>query len=155
MASLNQRSAHVHAEPFSVSVFHSCPWLQMKRRPHALFFFFFLPVGGASALSIYTILLLKLYSYKDVNLWCRELSTIKVKKLSRSLSCECTCTLSLKNTPTPPNPCPKGQFGWLLTPTLNHAVMELVLANPLVIRFVADATSNEHPQRPVAALQRE
>uniref|UniRef100_A0A674PA33 O-acyltransferase n=1 Tax=Takifugu rubripes TaxID=31033 RepID=A0A674PA33_TAKRU len=46
------------------------------------------PVGGASALSIYTILFLKLYSYKDVNLWCRELSSIKVKKLSRSLSCE-------------------------------------------------------------------
>ncbi|XP_029695092.1 diacylglycerol O-acyltransferase 1b [Takifugu rubripes] len=45
------------------------------------------PVGGASALSIYTILFLKLYSYKDVNLWCRELSSIKVKKLSRSLSC--------------------------------------------------------------------
>ncbi|CAG11944.1 unnamed protein product, partial [Tetraodon nigroviridis] len=44
-------------------------------------------VGAASALSIYTILFLKLYSYKDVNLWCRELSTIKVKKLSRSLSC--------------------------------------------------------------------
>uniref|UniRef100_A0A674MJ70 O-acyltransferase n=1 Tax=Takifugu rubripes TaxID=31033 RepID=A0A674MJ70_TAKRU len=44
------------------------------------------PVGGASALSIYTILFLKLYSYKDVNLWCRELSSIKVKKLSRSLS---------------------------------------------------------------------
>lgn len=47
-----------------------------------------LSVGGASALSIYTILFLKLYSYKDVNLWCRELSSIKVKKLSRSLSCE-------------------------------------------------------------------
>uniref|UniRef100_A0A3Q4AJ00 O-acyltransferase n=1 Tax=Mola mola TaxID=94237 RepID=A0A3Q4AJ00_MOLML len=44
------------------------------------------PVGGASALSLYTILFLKLYSYKDVNRWCRELSTIKVKKLARSLS---------------------------------------------------------------------
>uniref|UniRef100_A0A1A7XM42 O-acyltransferase n=3 Tax=Iconisemion striatum TaxID=60296 RepID=A0A1A7XM42_9TELE len=45
------------------------------------------PVGGAIALGTYTILFLKLYSYKDVNLWCRELSTIKVKKLVRSLSC--------------------------------------------------------------------
>ncbi|KAF7227388.1 diacylglycerol O-acyltransferase 1b isoform X2 [Nothobranchius furzeri] len=44
-------------------------------------------VGGAVALGTYTILFLKLYSYKDVNLWCRELSTIKVKKLVRSLSC--------------------------------------------------------------------
>ncbi|CAK6960619.1 diacylglycerol O-acyltransferase 1b [Scomber scombrus] len=45
------------------------------------------PVGGAFALGTYTILFLKLYSYKDVNKWCRELSTAKAKKLSRSLSC--------------------------------------------------------------------
>uniref|UniRef100_A0AAY5EXA2 O-acyltransferase n=1 Tax=Electrophorus electricus TaxID=8005 RepID=A0AAY5EXA2_ELEEL len=30
------------------------------------------PVGGAFALGVYTILFLKLYSYKDVNRWCRE-----------------------------------------------------------------------------------
>uniref|UniRef100_A0A7N5ZQS9 O-acyltransferase n=1 Tax=Anabas testudineus TaxID=64144 RepID=A0A7N5ZQS9_ANATE len=48
---------------------------------------FSLTVGGAFALGTYTILFLKLYSYKDVNLWCRELSTIKAKKLARSLSC--------------------------------------------------------------------
>uniref|UniRef100_A0A8C8DLU6 O-acyltransferase n=1 Tax=Oryzias sinensis TaxID=183150 RepID=A0A8C8DLU6_9TELE len=46
------------------------------------------PVGGAFALGIYTILFLKLYSYKDVNLWCRELSTVKARKLVRSVSCE-------------------------------------------------------------------
>uniref|UniRef100_G3P2M5 O-acyltransferase n=1 Tax=Gasterosteus aculeatus aculeatus TaxID=481459 RepID=G3P2M5_GASAC len=45
------------------------------------------PVGGAFVLGTYTILSLKLYSYKDVNMWCRELSMIKAKKLSRSLSC--------------------------------------------------------------------
>uniref|UniRef100_A0A8C5F8X1 O-acyltransferase n=1 Tax=Gadus morhua TaxID=8049 RepID=A0A8C5F8X1_GADMO len=45
------------------------------------------PVGGVFALGTYTILLLKLYSYKDVNRWCRELSSIKVKTLSRSNSC--------------------------------------------------------------------
>lgn len=45
------------------------------------------PVGGAFALGIYTILFLKLYSYRDVNMWCRELSSAKAKKLSRSLSC--------------------------------------------------------------------
>lgn len=45
------------------------------------------PVGGAFVLGAYTILFLKLYSYKDVNLWCRELSTLKAKKLARSLSC--------------------------------------------------------------------
>uniref|UniRef100_A0A8C7XM53 O-acyltransferase n=1 Tax=Oryzias sinensis TaxID=183150 RepID=A0A8C7XM53_9TELE len=43
------------------------------------------PVGGAFALGIYTILFLKLYSYKDVNLWCRELSTVKARKLVRSV----------------------------------------------------------------------
>lgn len=45
------------------------------------------PVGGAFVLGTYTILFLKLYSYKDVNLWCREMSTLKAKKLARSLSC--------------------------------------------------------------------
>lgn len=45
------------------------------------------PVGGAFALGTYTILFLKLYSYRDVNMWCRELSIAKAKKLSRSLSC--------------------------------------------------------------------
>ncbi|KAM4579930.1 diacylglycerol O-acyltransferase 1b isoform 2-T2 [Odontesthes bonariensis] len=45
------------------------------------------PVGGVFTLGIYTVLSLKLYSYKDVNLWCRELSSVKAKKLSRSLSC--------------------------------------------------------------------
>uniref|UniRef100_A0A3B3ZDW2 O-acyltransferase n=1 Tax=Periophthalmus magnuspinnatus TaxID=409849 RepID=A0A3B3ZDW2_9GOBI len=44
------------------------------------------PVGGAFALGIYTILFLKLYSYRDVNMWCRDLSSAKAKKLSRSLS---------------------------------------------------------------------
>uniref|UniRef100_A0A3Q3JNK6 O-acyltransferase n=1 Tax=Monopterus albus TaxID=43700 RepID=A0A3Q3JNK6_MONAL len=44
------------------------------------------PVGGVFVLGTYTILFLKLYSYKDVNLWCRELSTVKAKKLARSLS---------------------------------------------------------------------
>lgn len=45
------------------------------------------PVGGVFALGTYTILFLKLYSYKDVNMWCRELSTVKARKLARSLSC--------------------------------------------------------------------
>uniref|UniRef100_A0A8C4EI52 O-acyltransferase n=1 Tax=Dicentrarchus labrax TaxID=13489 RepID=A0A8C4EI52_DICLA len=46
------------------------------------------PVGGVFVLGTYTILFLKLYSYKDVNMWCRELSTVKAKKLARSLSCK-------------------------------------------------------------------
>lgn len=47
-----------------------------------------LSVGGVFVLGTYTILLLKLYSYKDVNMWCRELSNVKAKKLARSLSCK-------------------------------------------------------------------
>ncbi|KAM9404456.1 diacylglycerol O-acyltransferase 1b isoform 2-T2 [Salvelinus alpinus] len=44
------------------------------------------PVGGASALGVYTVLFLKLYSYKDVNKWCREMSHAKARSLARSLS---------------------------------------------------------------------
>uniref|UniRef100_A0A671LGN9 O-acyltransferase n=1 Tax=Sinocyclocheilus anshuiensis TaxID=1608454 RepID=A0A671LGN9_9TELE len=44
------------------------------------------PVGGAFALGVYTILFLKLYSYKDVNRWCRERTQVKARSLSRSLS---------------------------------------------------------------------
>uniref|UniRef100_A0A6Q2ZPY1 O-acyltransferase n=1 Tax=Esox lucius TaxID=8010 RepID=A0A6Q2ZPY1_ESOLU len=44
-------------------------------------------VGGAVALGVYTILFLKLYSYKDVNKWCREMCYAKARSLSRSISC--------------------------------------------------------------------
>uniref|UniRef100_A0A8B9RKE4 O-acyltransferase n=1 Tax=Astyanax mexicanus TaxID=7994 RepID=A0A8B9RKE4_ASTMX len=37
------------------------------------------PVGGAIALGVYTILFLKLYSYKDVNRWCRERMQVKAR----------------------------------------------------------------------------
>ncbi|KAI2655148.1 Diacylglycerol O-acyltransferase 1 [Labeo rohita] len=46
----------------------------------------FYAVGGAFALGVYTILFLKLYSYKDVNRWCRERTKVKARSLSRSLS---------------------------------------------------------------------
>uniref|UniRef100_A0A673KYY6 O-acyltransferase n=1 Tax=Sinocyclocheilus rhinocerous TaxID=307959 RepID=A0A673KYY6_9TELE len=42
------------------------------------------PVGGAFALGVYTILFLKLYSYKDVNRWCRERT--QVKALSNTMT---------------------------------------------------------------------
>ncbi|XP_066540062.1 diacylglycerol O-acyltransferase 1b [Hoplias malabaricus] len=45
------------------------------------------PAGGVFALGIYTVLFLKLYSYKDVNRWCRERILVKARSLSRSLSC--------------------------------------------------------------------
>ncbi|XP_043923648.1 diacylglycerol O-acyltransferase 1 [Protopterus annectens] len=44
------------------------------------------PVGAVWALSVYTVLFLKLYSYQDVNRWCREKRLAKAKMLSRSQS---------------------------------------------------------------------
>lgn len=45
-------------------------------------------VGGVLSLGIYTVLLLKLYSYQDTNRWCREIRQAKAKKLTRSYSCK-------------------------------------------------------------------
>ncbi|KAL0961927.1 hypothetical protein UPYG_G00333470 [Umbra pygmaea] len=45
------------------------------------------PVGGVFALGVYTILFLKLYSYKDVNMWCREIRHSTARTLTRSHSC--------------------------------------------------------------------
>uniref|UniRef100_A0A8C1M5N7 O-acyltransferase n=1 Tax=Cyprinus carpio TaxID=7962 RepID=A0A8C1M5N7_CYPCA len=39
------------------------------------------PVGGAFTLGVYTILFLKLYSYKDVNRWCRVRTQVKYSAL--------------------------------------------------------------------------
>lgn len=44
------------------------------------------PVGAVLALSVYTILLLKIYSYRDVNLWCRERRLARTRALGRSQS---------------------------------------------------------------------
>uniref|UniRef100_A0A8K9VCQ9 O-acyltransferase n=1 Tax=Oncorhynchus mykiss TaxID=8022 RepID=A0A8K9VCQ9_ONCMY len=43
--------------------------------------------GGVFALGVYTILFMKLYSYKDVNMWCREIRHTKARTLTRSHSC--------------------------------------------------------------------
>uniref|UniRef100_A0A8C7QQL0 O-acyltransferase n=1 Tax=Oncorhynchus mykiss TaxID=8022 RepID=A0A8C7QQL0_ONCMY len=44
------------------------------------------PVGGAFALCVYTILFMKLYSYKDVNMWCREIRHTKARTLTLAQS---------------------------------------------------------------------
>uniref|UniRef100_A0A3P8WCC5 O-acyltransferase n=1 Tax=Cynoglossus semilaevis TaxID=244447 RepID=A0A3P8WCC5_CYNSE len=44
------------------------------------------PVGSFVSLGIYTVLFLKLYSYKDTNRWCREIRQAKAKRLTRSHS---------------------------------------------------------------------
>lgn len=46
-------------------------------------------VGGVISLGVYTVLLLKLYSYQDTNRWCRQIRQEKAKKLRRSYSCKC------------------------------------------------------------------
>ncbi|XP_061109670.1 diacylglycerol O-acyltransferase 1a [Conger conger] len=45
------------------------------------------PVGAVFALGVYTVLFLKLYSYSDVNKWCREMRQAKARTMSRSQSC--------------------------------------------------------------------
>uniref|UniRef100_A0A6Q2YHU8 O-acyltransferase n=1 Tax=Esox lucius TaxID=8010 RepID=A0A6Q2YHU8_ESOLU len=40
------------------------------------------PVGGVFALGVFTILFLKLYSYKDVNMWCREIRHSNARTLT-------------------------------------------------------------------------
>uniref|UniRef100_A0A673MYV6 O-acyltransferase n=1 Tax=Sinocyclocheilus rhinocerous TaxID=307959 RepID=A0A673MYV6_9TELE len=66
--------------------------LMRKHLPNSVFSvivsFMLYAVGGAFALGVYTILFLKLYSYKDVNRWCRERTQAKARSLSRSLSCD-------------------------------------------------------------------
>lgn len=78
------------------------------------------PVGGAFALGTYTILFLKLYSYKDVNMWCRELSTAKAKKLARSLSCPSAQQLSGSNSKVcyPGNLTIRDMYYFVFAPTL-------------------------------------
>lgn len=45
------------------------------------------PVGGVFSLGVYTLLFMKMYSYKDTNRWCREVRQAEVKRLKRSNSC--------------------------------------------------------------------
>lgn len=78
-----------------VNVFYGCAHeaLIFSNFPlfiHLLLYSWLWLVGGAFALAVYTILFLKLYSYKDVNRWCRERMQAKARSLSRSLSCEYT-----------------------------------------------------------------
>nr|XP_020504148.1 diacylglycerol O-acyltransferase 1-like [Labrus bergylta] len=76
------------------------------------------PVGGAFILGTYTILFLKLYSYKDVNRWCRELSTVKAKKLTRSLSCPSAQHPREVNVCYPGNLTIKDMYYFVFAPTL-------------------------------------
>ncbi|XP_062342518.1 diacylglycerol O-acyltransferase 1a [Osmerus eperlanus] len=52
------------------------------------------PVGGVFALGVYSVLFLKLFSYKDVNRWCREIRQAKARTLSRSHSCPSVAQLN-------------------------------------------------------------
>uniref|UniRef100_A0A8C2FUV3 O-acyltransferase n=1 Tax=Cyprinus carpio TaxID=7962 RepID=A0A8C2FUV3_CYPCA len=47
------------------------------------------PVGGAFTLGVYTILFLKLYSYKDVNRWCRVRTQVKARSPSSPSASSC------------------------------------------------------------------
>ncbi|XP_057196611.1 diacylglycerol O-acyltransferase 1b [Triplophysa rosa] len=77
------------------------------------------PIGGAFALGIYTILFLKLYSYKDVNRWCRERMQVKARSLSRSLSCPSTPSMpSNMHVSYPGNLSLRDMYYFVFAPTL-------------------------------------
>lgn len=76
------------------------------------------PVGGAYALAVYTILFLKLYSYKDVNRWCRERMQAKARRLSRSLSCPSPPSTSELYVSYPGNLSMKDLYYFTFAPTL-------------------------------------
>ncbi|KAM8826418.1 diacylglycerol O-acyltransferase 1-like [Synchiropus picturatus] len=77
------------------------------------------PVGGAFALGTSTILLLKLYSYKDVNKWYREMSSLKAKTLARSLSCPSWPSFSVDNNVCyPGNLTIRDMYYFIFAPTL-------------------------------------
>lgn len=84
--SIRRRNHYLYVFPLLLNPHYSVTYHLPPSLP--LSFFLSPSVGGAFVLGTYTILFLKLYSYKDVNMWCRELSAAKAKKLARSLSCK-------------------------------------------------------------------
>ncbi|KAJ1195350.1 hypothetical protein NDU88_004631 [Pleurodeles waltl] len=80
------------------------------------------PVGAVFTLSIYTILFLKLFSYKDVNKWCRERRHAKSKTLTRSLSVptpkKANADTASKEVSYPGNLTYKDMYYFIYAPTL-------------------------------------
>uniref|UniRef100_A0AAY4BKW4 O-acyltransferase n=1 Tax=Denticeps clupeoides TaxID=299321 RepID=A0AAY4BKW4_9TELE len=77
------------------------------------------PVGGAFALSAYTIVLLKLYSYKDVNKWCRERDQVFVRNLDVCSSAGPSAPSNGKQTVSyPGNLTVKDLYYFVFAPTL-------------------------------------
>uniref|UniRef100_H3AC93 O-acyltransferase n=1 Tax=Latimeria chalumnae TaxID=7897 RepID=H3AC93_LATCH len=71
------------------------------------------PVGSTFTLGIHTILFLKLFSYRDVNKWCRELRQRKAQTLKRSHS---YCQPSTLIHPSTSSWC--GMYYFVFAPTL-------------------------------------
>uniref|UniRef100_A0A3Q1BWQ5 O-acyltransferase n=1 Tax=Amphiprion ocellaris TaxID=80972 RepID=A0A3Q1BWQ5_AMPOC len=77
------------------------------------------PVGGVLSLGVYSVLFLKLYSYKDANRWCREIRQAKAKRLSRSYSCKCMNTHSgATHVSYPGNLTHRDMYYFVFAPTL-------------------------------------
>ncbi|XP_051519078.1 diacylglycerol O-acyltransferase 1-like isoform X2 [Myxocyprinus asiaticus] len=80
------------------------------------------PVGGAVALGVYTVLFLKLYSYRDVNKWCREIRQAKAHTLSHSHSCpsvhRANCTIADTHVTYPGNLTHRDMYYFIFAPTL-------------------------------------
>lgn len=70
------------------------------------------PVGSVLALSVHTILFLKLFSYRDVNLWCRQ-RRAKAVSAGKAIGAAGQCTVSY-----PDNLTYRDLYYFLFAPTL-------------------------------------
>eukprot|EP00079_Xenopus_tropicalis_P018432 XP_004920079.2 PREDICTED: diacylglycerol O-acyltransferase 1 [Xenopus tropicalis] len=80
------------------------------------------PVGAVFALGVYTILFLKLYSYMEVNHWCRERRLAQTQALGRSQSVplipKANGEVSRKEVSYPGNLTHRDIYYFMLAPTL-------------------------------------
>uniref|UniRef100_A0A9J8CDS1 O-acyltransferase n=1 Tax=Cyprinus carpio carpio TaxID=630221 RepID=A0A9J8CDS1_CYPCA len=75
-------------------------------------------VGGVMALGVFTVLFLKLYSYRDVNKWCRESRRAKARTLSRPSVHKANGTAGYTHVSYPGNLTHRDIYYFIFVPTL-------------------------------------
>uniref|UniRef100_A0A8C1NK45 O-acyltransferase n=1 Tax=Cyprinus carpio TaxID=7962 RepID=A0A8C1NK45_CYPCA len=75
-------------------------------------------VGGVMALGVFTVLFLKLYSYRDVNKWCRESRRAKARTLSRPSVHKANGTAGYTHVNYPGNLTHRDIYYFIFVPTL-------------------------------------
>ncbi|XP_058421154.1 diacylglycerol O-acyltransferase 1 isoform X2 [Diceros bicornis minor] len=76
------------------------------------------PVGSMLALMVYTILFLKLFSYRDVNLWCREHRAARAKAKAASAGKKANGGAAQRTVSYPDNLTYRDLYYFLFAPTL-------------------------------------